>query len=72
MSATVTTFQSLESARETYRLVRERIYQGPLDVLQILISLRMERVTGTISIDLSQGGICRVRFREEQDIRYSP
>jgi hypothetical protein len=36
----------------------------------VLIQLKSERVTGTMTIDFSQGGINRVRFREEQDIRY--
>ena len=57
--------------RDTYHLVRERVYQGSLDFVQILISLQREKSTGQLIADLSQGGICRVRFREEQDIRYS-
>jgi hypothetical protein len=57
--------------RDTYHLVRERVYQGSLDFVLILAGLQSERATGTLYADLSQGGICRVRFREEQDIRYS-
>jgi hypothetical protein len=69
MSARITSI-STTSMRDSYHLVRERVYQGSLDFVQILISLKAERATGTLEADLSQGGICRVRFREEQDIRY--
>jgi hypothetical protein len=68
MSVSVT---SISSMRDSYHLVRERVYQGSVDFVQILISLRTEKATGTLEVALSQGGICRVRFREEQDIRYS-
>jgi argininosuccinate synthase len=53
-------------------LVRERSFTSSHDdLLQLVLQLRAERVTGTMTIDFSQGGINRVRFREEQDIRYS-
>ena len=74
MSATsIRTTETMVSTplRDTYHLVRERVYQGSLDFVQILIGLRTEKATGTLEVALSQGGICRVRFREEQDIRYS-
>ena len=70
MSTQVTSIRT-SMMRDSYHLVRERVYQGSLDFVQILISLKAERATGTLEADLSQGGICRVRFREEQDIRYS-
>jgi len=73
MSLTVTTISTTATPlRDTYHLVRERVYQGSLDFVQILIGLRTEKATGTLEVALSQGGICRVRFREEQDIRYVP
>ena len=73
MSVTsISTTTTVTPLRDTYHLVRERVYQGSLDFVQILIGLRNERATGTLYADLSQGGVCRVRFREEQDIRYAP
>jgi len=72
----VTSIRTTESVtatplRDTYHLVRERVYQGSLDFVMILAGLQREKVTGTLIADISQGGLCRVRFREEQDIRYS-
>jgi len=55
----------------SYRLVRERSFTGSHDdLIEVLKELRSEKATGNLSIDLSQGGINRVRFREEQDIHY--
>ena len=72
----VTSIRTTESVtatplRDTYHLVRERVYQGSLDFVMILSRLQSEKATGQLIADLSQGGLCRVRFREEQDIRYS-
>ena len=61
----------VESSRDCYRLVRERSYTSNHDDLVVILAdLRAERLTGTMTIDFSQGGINRVRVREEQDIRY--
>jgi hypothetical protein len=69
--STVTDFTSVECIKSNYRLVRERSFTSNHDdLLQVVLQLRAERVTGTMTIDFSQGGINRVRFREEQDIRY--
>jgi len=70
-SIRTTTTETMTPLRDTYHLVRERVYQGSLDFVQILIGLRTEKATGTLEVALSQGGICRVRFREEQDLHYS-
>jgi argininosuccinate synthase len=68
---TVTDTTLLETSNDRYRLVRERSFTSSHnDLLQVVLQLRAERVTGTMTIDFSQGGINRVRFREEQDIRY--
>ena len=59
--------------KDTYRLIRERSFTSSHeDLLGVIQQLRAERVTGTMTIDFSQGGINRVKVREEQDIRYSP
>ena len=72
MESTLTvTATTVSPLRDTYHLVRERVYQGSLDFVQILMQLKLEKATGTLEANLSHGGICRVRFREEQDIRYS-
>jgi hypothetical protein len=74
MSATsIRTTESLTATplRDTYHLVRERVYQGSLDFVLIMAGLQREKATGTLIADLSQGGLCRVRFRSEQDIYYS-
>jgi hypothetical protein len=69
--STVTDTTLLETSNDRYRLVRERSFTSSHnDLLQVVLQLRAERVTGTMTIDFSQGGINRVRFREEQDIRY--
>ena len=70
-STTISTTTLIETTRDTYHLVRERVYSGSHDLMQLVMSLRQERVTGTLSIGLSQGGVSRVVFREEQDIRYN-
>jgi len=69
-STTLSTTTFIETTKDTYRLVRERIYSGSHDLMQLVMSLRQERVTGTLSIGLSQGGVSRVVFREEQDIHH--
>ncbi len=70
--STVTDTTIVESSHDRYRLVRERSFTSSHnELLQVVLQLRAERVTGTMTIDFTQGGINRVRFREEQDIRYS-
>ena len=61
----------VESSKDCYRLVRERSFTSSHeDLILVIANLRAERITGTMTIDFSQGGINRVRVREEQDIRY--
>ena len=69
--STLSTTTFIESTKDTYRLVRERVYSGSHDLMTLVMSLRVEKVTGTLSIDMNQGGVGRIRFREEQDIRYN-
>lgn len=51
---------------ESQRIVRTRQFPTDTDLLLILSDLRRNQSTGTLMIDLSQGGIGSVRFREEQ------
>jgi hypothetical protein len=70
MSAHVTHRPALsDNTRRTYRLVQETHYTD-MEIAAVIAHLRVERLTGTLLIDLSQGGVNRVRFREEQDIHY--
>lgn len=72
MSTYIDTTQ-LVANRDSYRLVRERSFTSSHeDLLEVLKQLRSERVTGTLTVNLSQGGINRVHLREEQDIPYEP
>ncbi len=70
--STITDTTVVETSNDRYRLVRERSFTSSHnDLLHVIMQLRAERVTGTMTIDFSQGGINRVRLHEEQDIRYA-
>lgn len=57
--------------REAFHLVRERIY-SEADLSHIIMQLRNERSTGTLTIHLSQGGVCYVAFSDRQPIPIEP
>ncbi len=59
------------SSEDSYKLVHEQIYHGA-SLMAVIQHLRSARSTGTLFIDLSQGGIGKIRFREQQDIMYEP
>ena len=46
-------------------MVRERTF-SPDDFQRLMQMLLEERATGTVLLDLNQGGVRNVRFREEQ------
>jgi len=52
-------------AREGTTVVRERTF-SPDDFQRLMQMLLEERATGTVLLDLNQGGVRNVRFREEQ------
>jgi hypothetical protein len=56
----------LPSSRR-YRLVQETHYDlaDPLDLVHVLARFRTQRATGTLVIELNQGGVRGVHFREE-------
>jgi hypothetical protein len=62
--------------RETQTIIRERDFPITFQVMQLASALRdhlnLTKSTGTIQIDLNQGGICSVRFREEKKVKHSP
>lgn len=59
------------SVHEAHTLVRERRFPAS-ELSSVLSSLRDSRSTGTLLIDMNQGGVGTIRFREEHPIRLSP
>jgi hypothetical protein len=53
---------------EATAVVRERTYHRDSDISYILGLLRTTAATGTLRIDLSQGGVGAIRFEERQRI----
>lgn len=59
---------------DSTRIVRDRRFSldsGDESILAALAHLRREAVTGQLILDLSQGGLCSLRFREEKKINFS-
>jgi hypothetical protein len=56
---------------ESHRLVRERAFPASQSVEDLLAQLRESGFTGTLQIDLNQGGIGTIRLREEKRIEFS-
>lgn len=56
-------------AREQHHLVRERIF-GTTDVAEVVAALHESHVTGTLFVDISQGTVGSIRFREEQKVHF--
>ena len=58
---------------ESTRIIRDRHFSlagGDDAILRALSHLHQEHVTGTLCIDLACGGVCTLRFREEQRIEF--
>ena len=73
MSATSTTFtppplsaSEPSHVSESSRVVRERHFPADTNLRALLAMLRRMRATGTIQIDIADGGVGSVRFREEK------
>ena len=54
---------------EATAVVRERTYHRDTDIAYLLGLLRNTAATGTLRIDLSQGGVGNIRFEERQAIK---
>jgi hypothetical protein len=54
---------------EATAVVRERTYHRDTDLAYLLGLLRNQAATGTLRIDLSQGGVGTIRFEERQSIK---
>lgn len=53
---------------ESHLLAHELIYDRHVDVVALLRTFQDAKATGRIIIDVSQGGICAVRFRHERRV----
>jgi hypothetical protein len=59
-----------ETPQESHKMVRERSFPVT-DITDITDMLKAEKATGQLLIDMNQGGIGSIRFREEQKIRFN-
>lgn len=50
------------------KIVRERVY-APSDLERVLLQMHESRATGCLMLDISQGALCAIRFREEQKLQ---
>jgi len=55
-------------ATESQSVVRERTFDNEMDIAYLIGLLRNQRVTGTLRIDISQGGINSIRLEERQKL----
>lgn len=53
---------------EATAVIRERTYHRDSDIAYVIGLLRNQAATGTLRIDLSQGGVGGIRFEERQRI----
>lgn len=64
----VTDFSLEVHVSEATAVVRVRTYHRDEDIAYLLGLLRIQAATGTLHIDLSQGGVGSIRFEERQKI----
>jgi hypothetical protein len=62
-----TTREGVVTCDET-SVVRIRAFSPSTDLMQLIVHLRRSKSTGTIMVDLNQGGVGSIRFREESCI----
>jgi hypothetical protein len=55
---------------ESHRLVRERSFTPKSSIETIIEILKESHATGQLMIDMNQGGIGSIRFREEQKVNF--
>jgi hypothetical protein len=53
---------------ESHTVTRMRTFDSGMDVGYLLGLLRNQLATGTLHIDLNQGGISNIRFEEKQKL----
>jgi hypothetical protein len=69
MSITAT-ISPLTHVSDKARMVRERRYSPTVPLMELLNYIRRIKGTGTLMIDLNQGGIGSVRYCEETSIEF--
>lgn len=57
-----------QHVNEATSVIRERTYHRDTDIAYVIGLLRNQAATGTLHIDLSQGGVGSIRFEERQRI----
>ena len=57
--------------REKCHLTREREFPSSADLSYVIKLLRDAHSTGTLMIDISQGGVGSIRFREESSVDFT-
>lgn len=67
MPRAITAPPSRDAPTESHHLVRERHFPSA-DLTAILSTIRAERATGQLIIDISQGSIGSVRLREQHKV----
>ena len=61
---------ALDSTQDTHHILRERAFPSATNINEILCNLRESRSTGTLSIDIAQGGIGSIRFSERRKLTF--
>jgi hypothetical protein len=55
---------------ESHHLTRERSFSPSSNLNEILRILRSDSATGTLSIDINQGGVGSIRFSERHKVSF--
>jgi hypothetical protein len=61
---------NIEATSDESRLVREVRYPPTTSLMQLLMYIRNKKGTGTLIIDLHQGGIGAIRFCEQTHLEF--
>lgn len=54
---------------ETHTLITERTFDPDVDIWRLLATLRETRVTGTLTLSINCGGVCRVVLSSKEKVR---
>ena len=56
--------------QETHHLHRERAFSPSANINEILRNLRETHATGTLSVDINEGGVGSIRFSERKKVTF--
>ena len=56
---------------ERHHLIRERSFPASADIAYVLKLLRSSHSTGMLMIDVNEGGVGSIRFREETKVDFT-